>query len=200
MPHEDKNQPLWDVRDAATCEIIYQSSGSGEDNGRGVAADILASNPGAEFWSAADSDLRSATTGQTLSQRKPSPINFVIWWDADELRELEDGTTITKGDGTKVLECTECMSNNYTKATPTLTADLFGDWREEIIWRTPDSTALRVYTTTAVTKRRMYTLMHDPQYRMQVTSEQTAYNQPPHPGFFIGDGMSAPPIPDIHVR
>jgi hypothetical protein len=57
-----------------------------------------------------------------------------------------------------------------------------------------------VYSTSLVTERRIYTLMHDPQYRMQVSSEQTAYNQPPHPGFFIGDGMSAPPVPNIHVR
>ncbi len=63
------------------------------------------------------------------------------------------------------------MANNTTKSTPTLTADLFGDWREEVVWRTPNSSELRVYTTTDVTARRIYTLMHDPQYRMQVTSE-----------------------------
>jgi rhamnogalacturonan endolyase len=52
---------------------------------------------------------------------------------------------------------------------------------------------------TDVTRRRLYTLMHDPQYRMQVTSEQTAHNQPPHPGFHIGQGMATPPRPDIRV-
>jgi hypothetical protein len=35
---------------------------------------------------------------------------------------------------------------------------------------------------------------------MQVTSQQTAYNQPPHPSFHIGSGMAAPPVPDIHVK
>jgi hypothetical protein len=199
MPHEDKAKPWWDLRDAATCEILQQSTSSGEDNGRGVADDVLADNPGAEFWSASDGAVRSATDGKTLGGSKPS-INFLIWWDADELRELEDGTQITKGDGTRLFTCNECMSNNYTKATPTLTADLFGDWREEIIWRTPDSKELRVFTTTAVTKRRLYTLMHDPQYRMQVSSEQAAYNQPPHTGFFLGDGMTAPLAPDIYVK
>jgi rhamnogalacturonan endolyase len=42
--------------------------------------------------------------------------------------------------------------------------------------------------------------MHDPQYRMQVSSEQTAYNQPPHPSFFIGDGMQNPAKPKIRLR
>jgi len=100
----------------------------------------------------------------------------------------------------RLLTCDGCMSNNNTKATPTLTADLLGDWREEVVWRTPNSSALRVYTTTIPTERRIYTLMHDPQYRMQVTSEQTAYNQPPHVGFELGAGMKAPPAPNLHVR
>jgi hypothetical protein len=81
-----------------------------------------------------------------------------------------------------------------------LTADIFGDWREEIIWREADNSALRVYTTTIVTKRRIYTLMHDPQYRMQVSAEQTGFNQPPHPGFFIGHDMPMPPKPDIFLK
>jgi rhamnogalacturonan endolyase len=200
MPHEDKSQPWWDVRQAEDCKIIHKSGETGQDNGRGVAADVNAANPGAEFWSASESGLRSATSNAAVGGSKPSQINFVIWWDADELREVEDGTAIFKGDGQKVFSCDSCMSNNYTKATPTLSADLFGDWREEIVWRTPNSSELRVYTTTAVTQRRIYTLMHDAQYRMQVSSEQTAYNQPPHPSFFIGDGMDAPPVPDIHVR
>lgn len=200
MPHEDKAKPWWHVRQAEDCKVLFQSTSSDADNGRGVAADVVSSSPGAEFWSAADPDLRSATTNAKVGNSKPSHVNFLIWWDGDELRETEDGTTINKGDGTRVFACNECMSNNYTKATPTLTADLFGDWREEIVWRTPDSSALRIYSTTAVTARRIYTLMHDPQYRMQVSSEQTAYNQPPHPGFFLGDGMEQPPVPDIHVR
>jgi hypothetical protein len=200
MPHEDKAKPWWDLRAAEDCTVLQQAPETGQDNGRGVAADIVASNPGAEFWTSSDSALRSAADGSALGASKPSPINFLIWWDADELREVEDGTQISKGDGTRLFGCDQCMSNNYTKATPTLTADLLGDWREEIVWRTPNSSELRVFTTTAVTSRRLYTLMHDPQYRMQVSSEQTAYNQPPHPSFFLGADMPPAPKPDIHVR
>lgn len=199
MPHEDTSKPTWDVRDARTCQVLHVSPTTGVDNGRGVADDILASNPGAEFWSAAESNLRSATTGASVGA-KPSMINFTVYWDGDDLRELLDGTNINKGNGTRLFTGSGIMSNNHTKATPTLTADLFGDWREEVVWRTPTSNELRVYTTTAVTSRRLFTLMHDAQYRMQVTSEMTAYNQPPQPGFFLGDGMTLPKKPNIHVK
>jgi hypothetical protein len=68
------------------------------------------------------------------------------------------------------------------------------------VLRESSNTALRVYTTTDVTARRIYTLMHDPTYRMQVSFEQSSYNQPPHVGFHIGAGMADPPKPDIHVK
>ena len=94
----------------------------------------------------------------------------------------------------------EGCTGGGSKGVPNLTADLLGDWREEIIWRESNSSALRLYTTTNVTTRRIYTLMHDAQYRTQVSAEQTAYNQPPHPSFQIGSGMAAPPAPNIQVR
>ena len=199
MPHEDKTQPTYSVADANTCAVIVKGPVTGSDNGRGVADDIDPSNSGAEFWSAADSTLYSATDGSNVGA-KPSAQNFLIYWDADESRELEDGTKITKFGGSTLLSASGCASNNGTKSTPTLTADLLGDWREELVLRESDSSALRVYTTTDVTKRRIYTLMHDPTYRMQVSFEQSSYNQPPHAGFHIGNGMADPPKPDIYVK
>jgi rhamnogalacturonan endolyase len=50
-----------------------------------------------------------------------------------------------------------------------------------------------------VTARRIYTLMHDPQYRVAISWQNVAYNQPPHPSFHIGSGMAEPPTPDIRV-
>ncbi|XXV11137.1 rhamnogalacturonan lyase [Sorangium sp. So ce1335] len=199
MPHEDGSKPTHDIHDANTCAVLWKGPVTGADTGRGVAADVLASNPGAEMWTNSTGGLLSATTGASVGSQ-PASANFLIWWDADELRELQDKTSITKYGGGSLLSCSQCASNNGTKSTPALTADLLGDWREEIVWRESDNSALRLYTTTSVTTRRIYTLMHDPQYRMQITSEQTAYNQPPHPSFHIGDRMAAPPRPDIHVR
>jgi rhamnogalacturonan endolyase len=85
-----------------------------------------------------------------------------------------------------------CISNNGTKSTPALSADLFGDWREEVILRTTDNQSLRIYTTTTPTKHRLVTLMQDPVYRLSVAWQNVAYNQPPHPGFYIGEEMSLP--------
>ena len=83
----------------------------------------------------------------------------------------------------------DCASNNGSKANPCLSADLFGDWREELIARTRDGKELRIFTTTIPTKHRLRTLMHDPQYRLSVVWQNVGYNQPPHPSFFLGDGM-----------
>jgi len=130
----------------------------------------------------------------------PPSTNFLIYWDADESRELENGTTITRYTGEVLQSCADCASNSGSKATPVLTADLLGDWREEVVWREPSNAALRLYTTTEVTARRLFTLMHDPQYRMQVSAQQTGNNQPPHPGFHIGNGMANPARPDILVH
>lgn len=197
MPHEGDGG--YDLHDGSTCAILAKAAGSA-DNGRGVAADISPSNPGAEFWSSKFSPLFSASSGASVGN-KPGPTNFLIFWDADDSRELLDGATISKlGVNDPLLAPNECAGCNGTKNTPTLTADLLGDWREELVVRETNNQALRLYTTTALTKRRLYTLMHDPTYRMQVTFEQSSYNQPPHPGFHIGSGMKDPPKPDIFVK
>ena len=199
LPHESSSQPSWDVHDASTCAVIARGPVTGGDTGRGVADDVFAGSAGAEVWTSNGEGLLSAATGASVGSQ-PGTVNFLVWWDGDESRELENNVSVSKYGGSTLLTCSQCASNNSTKSTPALTADLLGDWREEVVWREADSSALRLYTTTALTGRRIYTLMHDPQYRMQVTSEQTAYNQPPHPSFHIGSGMAPPPVPDIHVR
>jgi len=50
-----------------------------------------------------------------------------------------------------------------------------------------------------VAGNRIYTLLHDPQYRVAIAWQNTAYNQPPHPGFFIGANMPTPPTPNIVI-
>jgi rhamnogalacturonan endolyase len=202
MCNEDGTHPAYHIRDARTCAIIQQGPIDGADTGRCVAEDVDAANPGAEMWSSSTTGLFSATTNASLGA-VPGSTNFAVYWDGDETRELLDNTHIDKyagGTTSRLLTASGVASNNGTKSVPTLSADLFGDWREEVVWRESDSRALRIYTTTVPTTRRIYTLMHDPQYRMQVVGEQTAYNQPPHVGFQIGNDMPAPPAPNIQVR
>lgn len=186
--------------DANTGSLIWTRPGTG-DVGRANAADIDPNHKGYEVWAAGATGGVFNIKGTQLSTSRPS-INFSVWWDDDLQRELIDGTTISKwnpstGSAASIFSPSGMASNNGTKATPALTADLFGDWREEVIWRTASSNALRIYTTTISTSTRIYTLMHDPQYRMAVAWQNAAYNQPPHPGFYLGGGMNTPPTPNI---
>lgn len=194
-----------ELHDARTGQILWGVH-TGTDTGRGLAADIDPRYPGAEMWASGGVGVRSAT-GQLITNNTPS-INFAIYWDGDLLRELLDHTggtgKIDKWDYnnssmTRLLTATGAVSINGTKGNPSLQADILGDWREEVIWPTADSTALRIYTTTALTNHRIYTLMHDPVYRLSVAWQNVAYNQPPHTGFFLGDGMAPPPQPNIYT-
>ncbi|WP_433005395.1 rhamnogalacturonan lyase [Kribbella sp. CA-294648] len=189
-PSEWTSEPTHWMGDARTGQIIWSAPSCGCDNGRAVAADIWAGNRGAEAWSASVGGLRSATTGGQVAARKPGSINFVIWWDGDAQRELLNGTQISKygtsGD-TRLLTGSGVVSNNGTKSTPALSADILGDWREEVIWRTSDNRALRIYSTTDSTTITRPSLMQDRQYRVAVAWQNTAYNQPPHPSFAISN-------------
>ncbi len=81
-----------------------------------------------------------------------------------------------------LLAAQGCVSNNGSKATPCLSADILGDWREEIIWRSADNKELRVYVTTLPTPHRLTTLMHDPQYRLSVAWQNVVDQQTPIDG------------------
>jgi rhamnogalacturonan endolyase len=189
-----------EFRDARTGELIWGKP-SQSDNGRGMSGDIDPRHKGYECWASASRELFNCK-GEVISETKPRSCNFKVWWDGDLLCELLDRNRISKwnwtdGSETALLTAEGCTSNNGTKATPTLCADILGDWREEVIWRTVDNQELRVYTTTIPTDRRIYTLMHDPIYRLSVAWQNVAYNQPTHTGFYLGDGMAAPPRPAI---
>ena len=186
--------------DAKTGEILW-SNNPGVDVGRGICADIDPDFPGVECWGA-PGGTRRVDTGAAIYTQTPSSTNFAVWWDADLSRELEDGTSITKWNPvtrttSTLLSATGTASNNGTKSTPVLTADILGDWREEVIWRASDNNSLRIYTTTIPAANRFYTLMHNRQYRVAIAWQNVGYNQPPHPDYFLGNGMSQPPLPNI---
>lgn len=201
-------------RDAGTGEVIWKvasvkaadSGGDkGEGPGRGVAFNVDPRYPGNECWAfgAGISGMWSAQ-GKKISEVTPGSCNFAVWWDGDLLRELLDRNRVMKWDWKSeslvtLLTAEGCSSNNGTKSTPGLSADLFGDWREEVVLRTADNQSLRIYTTTIPTKYRFVTLMQDPVYRLAVAWQNVAYNQPPHPGFYIGDEMKKPARPNLKI-
>ncbi|HET6994534.1 MAG TPA: T9SS type A sorting domain-containing protein, partial [Chitinophagaceae bacterium] len=185
--------------DARTGARIFTIPENSADVGRGLSANIDPRFKGNETW-AARGGLNSPT-GVQIGTIKPSQ-NFASWWDADFTRELLDGITIAKWDYNNntlvpLLIANGAASNNGTKATPGLSADILGDWREEVIFRTTDNNSLRIYTTTEYTTHRLYTLMHDPQYRVAIAWQNSAYNQPAHPSFYIGEDMEAAPQQNI---
>ncbi|WP_456846511.1 rhamnogalacturonan lyase family protein [Cellulomonas sp. P5_C6] len=204
-------------RDARTGEVLWSMPATA-DTGRGASGDIDASHPGSESWAVTTDGTWNSRSGEmraadgTLISSTIPAANFLTWWDGDLLREITDHDwstetltgvpTIAKWNPStktadEIYRATGTLSDNGTKGTPALQADLFGDWREEIVTRLADSSALRIATTVDLTDHRFRTLQSDPVYRLGVAWQNTGYNQPPHTGYFLGDGMSTPPAPSI---
>lgn len=193
MCHEDGNNGV-SLRYADNGEMVFNNKKSG-DIGRGCAAELDPQTPGFKYWGASSMGIYNIE-GKDIGD-VPSSINFVIWWNGELSRELMNSNRIDQwsvkfNSGTRLLTADGTSSNNGTKSTPTLQADLFGDWREEVILRMDNNNALRVFTTTMPTTYKLYTLMHDPVYRCQVSAQNSSYNQPPHPGFYLATDMDFP--------
>jgi rhamnogalacturonan endolyase len=203
--HEIEDQTLGPgtaLYDAKTGQILWTGD-KDKDVGRGVAADIDPRYPGAEMWGGSEG-LRSCK-GEHIGP-SPRSVNFIIQWDGDPLYELLNSNYIEKWDyknavANRIFDAGKynCVSNNGTKATPVLSGDILGDWREEVIFRTSDNKELRIFSTTIPTTYRFYTLMNDPQYRLSIAWQNVGYNQPPHTSFFLGDGMQPPPKPNSTI-
>ncbi|MBN1126643.1 MAG: rhamnogalacturonan lyase [Sedimentisphaerales bacterium] len=184
------------MRDARTGELLW-TIGPGIDVSSGLAADIDPRYRGYEAWGG-PGGLRDSH-GKEIGPN-PRSSSFAIWWDNDLLRELLYGSTIKKWNWEKGVEETLFTTGSRRGARgPNLMGDFIGDWREELLMTAPDGRALRLYTTTIPTDHRIYTLMHDPQYRLAIAFQNVVYNIPPHPGFFLGDGMAQPPRPGIYL-
>jgi len=190
------------LRDAATGEVIFGAY-SGRDTGRGMIGDVRADTPGIEVWSSMPGGTEASgllsSSGDVLSAATPG-TNQSIRWAGDLTTQLVNGAgtvTPTIDDWTRgtVLTASGTLTNNGTKGNPGLVADVLGDWREELLVRTADSSALRLYTSTELTAHKLYTLMHDPQYRVEVARQQTTYNQPSYTGFFLASDMDFGGVP-----
>ncbi len=193
-----------EVHDAATGEIIWKLDGTG-DVGRGIALNLTADSAGMEFASVIDGVVYAynPSTGQVESQgygwndEIKWSMNSAIWWDDDLEREAMDRTMIEDTVGRRFTG--DGSYNNGTKSNACLTADLFGDWREEVILSANDSSVLRIFGTTFETETRLFTLMHDQQYRLGVATENVGYNQAPNTSFFLGTGYDLPATPTIYT-
>ena len=199
--HEDGKYGISCI-DGRNGNIIWHYDGD-KDTGHCCADNIIAGNSGAEFWGARPANAVFDVNGKQIGNKSPA-MNFLIYWDGDLERELLNDITITDGAAINnypvIFTAEGCASNNSTKAVPCITADLFGDWREELVLRTADNSKLRVWCTNIETEYRITTLMHDMQYRMQNCCQQSSYNQPPHPSFYLGTEAPLPARPDIKLN
>ena len=206
--HEEKLKAAhgsWDLHNARTGRIVHHGGSAESDNGRGMAAALSTSYRGYQFWSSDDRQPRSAISGNTVINKSCS-VNYRIYWDGTYVDQLFDGNNpggsteanpyIQKWNGssfTNVISFNSATYNygqscNTTKSTPCLQADILGDWREELIlWNKNDPSEINIYTTWTATNYAVPTLMHDHVYRMGIAWQNTAYNQPPHLGYFLPD-------------
>ena len=203
-----------DLRVASTGKHFWSSGKlvTSDDNGRGVMDNIddsyakEHSNALAIGWSSGIANAHDLNGDDVAA--KPAGAgsgtfdNFLVYWDGDLSRELLDANIIQKyyaatgttkrfygpSDG---YTLTGGSTNNYSKRNPSLVADIWGDWREEIIMpvnkgSATDQAYLRIYTSTIPTDYRITTLMHDCQYRLSVAWQNVGYNQPTHASYYIG--------------
>lgn len=195
----NEDEPAMNYRNAATSEIYYRYKASGDD-GRALCANFTNTYPG--------SVGRSVSTGwiSSVADKEISALggdNFISWgdlnqriyWDGDLLDEYFDSPG-TEGYGAiyKPAEAgggrwnfTDSKCNNWSKNNPGAIADIFGDWREELVMRKSDNTAILVYTTPIATSYRIPTLWSDHQYRNAMVWQSMGYNQPPHKSYFLGE-------------
>jgi len=177
----------WALRDAATGEVL-DGEYSGRDTGRGMIGDINPDNPGLEYW-----------PGPEFGGYTPG-TNMSIRWLGDMTTQIVAGSegdpvSIQDGRANTLLDVTGTSTNNGTKGNPSLVADVLGDWREELLVRDADSTEIRVYMSTDVTDRKLTTLMHDPQYRVEVARQNTAYNQPSYTSYMLASDIDYSQVP-----
>ncbi len=194
---EGKNAPYgYALRDAETGKVYFGEYYEG-DLGRCMIGDIADGVRGLQVWVRDVFDCK----GNKLNIPAPS-TNMRIFWAGDMTTQLTDGPDyMNQGASGEaigrvvdprrgvMLEPEGTGTNHYTKATPCLVADIFGDWREEILLRHKDNTAIRIYTNTDDAPHKLFTLMQDPQYRCGVAWQNNCYNQPVYPSFYYASDM-----------
>lgn len=182
-----------EIRKADDARIVA-SKGADSDVGRGIIGNLDDSIGTSEWFSSADEniyDMERNIVGKVTNRVNPS---FLVWWDGEPDREILYRNLVldydVRGSSENRLEQFSDVSI-VNKDAPVLSADLFGDWREEICYPSADNTRLRIFMTTIPTEYKLPTLMHDTQYREAVAAQNAGYNQPPHPKFYIGaDSLS----------
>jgi hypothetical protein len=187
------------LRDARTGALLWSIGRPVVHAGSGMVADIDSARPGLECFAAEDSKGHRAMRIPGNSNRylfdargnlygegdAVPPMNDWLWWDADDVREF-----LHTPSGGERGWARGAVVAKYGREEPVregfrgmvvMTADLFGDWREEIVTALPGE--LRIYTTTIPAADRRVTLMQNNTYRQTMTVRTMGYQQSPVPAY-----------------
>ena len=206
-----------EFRDAATGKLIWGIPGNGEDVGRCMVADIDPDTPGCEVWASSTGGRLYSCKGELLAKSAPMirtdsyTYNMGIWWDGSLNRQMIDANRVLgyiDSDGNYTSSPNRIFEGstygvvpiNGSKKTPCVYADIWGDWREEMIFVVNDGdsdddgdddgwTELRIFTTNIETEYRFRPLMDDHIYRLSAAHQNVGYNQPTHTSFYIGSDL-----------
>lgn len=173
------------------------------DVGRGLVGDVDPRFPGYEVWSF--QGLFNGRTNQLTepdTNLRPYPTHS-IWWDGDVLNEGLNDFKIEKWDPLNPTPTNACprleLISNYGAVisghNPMFFGDIWGDWRTEVIAMNASYTELMIFTTNIPTTTRLYSLAQNPAYRNHETIK--GYMQSPLPDYYLGNGMTTPPVPNI---
>ena len=173
---------------------------SGDDDEGSVAGNFSNRWPGAMAGgSERGCRVRSLVDGRVLTETS-SPRGLpqgenAVWFGPGLTHYACNGSDVHRPDpDTLAFEpwLTTGLVSTGSKRTPTLKADLFGDWREELILTDPDNRHLVIVRTLAPTAYGIRCLMHDPWYRNAVANQNICYNQVGFASFYLGDEAPLP--------
>ena len=189
--------------DARTGEQVWNIGHETKHVGNGMVADFDPSHPGLECFATEDkkggsSDKYLLTADGKYIRRNENipPCGGWVWWDGDLSREVLH-TPYSREEMMELWRNGQPIAQHIVKwadkssvaegieGSLQLIADLYGDWREEIVMSLPGE--LRIYTTNNPARDRRVTLMQDAIYRSYVAHRSMGYPQAPVPSYYLGE-------------
>lgn len=177
---------------------FFKLSGAG-DIGRSLIANFHPDHNGYLMWAFHDNGAYYDTDGNKIGYLADHSSNWArymsmaVWWTGSLNRQLTWRNTLDAFNGTgfdRIQNFNPMGGAGYSnKDCPLWYGDIFGDWREELIYAKSDHTAILIYSTSHETKYRIPYLMSDRTYRLSAINQNVGYNQPTNTGFYMGPDM-----------
>lgn len=203
------------MRDARTGEVLWAvNEPTIHIHDEGMVADIDPRFPGAEGWSGEQNGSKYWLHTPDGGEMDKSTFHDerlaygAVYWDADPQREVIVANQIRDY---AFPGATAGAMATLEEGEQIGWADLYGDWREEIIVRIPGQVRvyesggpgkeivvtlppeLRIYSTNIPATSRHVTLMQDPLYRTDVAHQAMGYHQIPTTSYWLAAQMNPAP-------